>query len=36
MFIKKISCELTMLISYLANMKIEIDISVENIGVTYD
>jgi hypothetical protein len=36
LFLKKISYELTLLISYLAHMKIEVDLSVDNLGLTED
>lgn len=36
LFLKKMNYELAVLISYLINMKIEIDLSVENIGFSQD
>ena len=36
LFLKKISYELTMLVSYLARTKIEIDLSINNLGLTDD
>ena len=36
LFLKKIGYELAMLISYLIDMKIEIDISLNNVGLTED
>lgn len=36
LFLKKISYELTMLISYLARSKIELDLSIRNLGLTED
>lgn len=36
LLLKKISFELTMLMSYLSKMKIEADFSVQNIGITND
>ena len=36
LFLKKITYEVAMLISYLIDMKIEIDISVANMGLTHD
>ena len=35
-FLKKISCELTMLISYLACMKIQLDLNINTLGITAD
>ncbi len=36
LFLKKMNYELAVLISYLINMKIEINLSVENIGFSQD
>jgi len=36
LFLKKITYEIAMLISYLIDMKIEIDISIDNMGLTHD
>jgi len=36
LLLKKISFDLTSLISYLANLKVEIDLCIENLGMTED
>jgi len=36
LFAKKMSHELALVIYYLARMKIEVDLSIENLGITED